>query len=109
MTDKYNFLLLGRILQDSASIKSPIVYNAEFDNYISGIKKNFTSESANQIADSLKQAYAEYIAVLSHANEVMLLDEANRAQWYKQVLMPSYTKYRKYAGTIVEMTSDNLF
>ncbi len=108
MTDKYNFLLLGKILQDSTSSGINVVYDVKFDNYISGIKKSLTSVSANRIADSLQQTYAEYIAVLSHFDEIMDLKMGKRTEWYNQVLLPSYSKYRKHAGTIVQMTSDNL-
>ncbi|MCK9304485.1 MAG: hypothetical protein M0P27_03700, partial [Bacteroidales bacterium] len=108
MTDKYNLLLAGRMFDDSLSRKIPVVYDAKFDKYISGIKRSFSSESANLIADSLQQAYAEYIAVLSHSEEIMKLEKHQQTQWYREILLPSYNKYRKFAGAIVEMTSDNL-
>jgi len=90
LTDEYNFELLSRVIKDSTASSADIIFDDRFDNYIGTIKKSFTSVEEVAVADSLSNAYSDYIAVINRTPDIMVQDVAARIDWYQKELRPVY-------------------
>ena len=110
LTDEYNFELLSRVIQDSTAGSADIIYDDRFDKYIGTIKKSFTSQEEVAVADSLSNAYADYIAVINQAPDIMLQDVKVRVDWYQKRLKPVYynlKNYKKQLGLLTQAALAN--
>ncbi len=108
LTDEYNFILLSRVITDSALIADEIIYDNRFDNYISSIKNNFTSDIEISVADSLTATYEHYLAVIGETREVMTMTADARKEWYDTKLKPVYNNLRKYKKELGALTQQAL-
>lgn len=108
LTDEYNFILLSRVITDSALIADEIIYDNRFDNYISSIKNNFTSDIEISVADSLTATYEHYLAVIGETREVMTMTAEARKEWYDTKLKPVYNNLRKYKKELGALTQQAL-
>jgi len=108
LTDEYNFILLSRVITDSALIADEIIYDNRFDNYISSIKNNFTSDIEISVADSLTATYEHYLAVIGETREVMNMTAEARKEWYDTKLKPVYNNLRKYKKELGALTQQAL-
>lgn len=108
LTDEYNFILLSRVITDSALIADEIIYDNRFDNYISSIKNNFTSDIEISVADSLTATYEHYLTVIGETREVMTMTADARKEWYDTKLKPVYNNLRKYKKELGALTQQAL-
>lgn len=110
LTDEYNFELLSRVIKDSTASSADIIFDDRFDNYIGTIKKSFTSEEEVAVADSLSNAYSDYIAVINKTPDIMVQNVAARIDWYQKELRPVYynlKKYKKQLGLLTQAALAN--
>ena len=108
LTDEYNFILLSRVITDSALIADEIIYDNRFDNYISSIKNNFTSDIEISVADSLTATYEHYLAVIGETREVMTMTADARKEWYDTKVKLVYNNLRKYKKELGALTQQAL-
>jgi len=110
LTDEYNFELLSRVIQDSTVSSADMIYDDRFDKYIGTIKKSFTTQEEVSVADSLSNAYSDYIGVINQAPDIMVQDVSVRVEWYQKKLRPVYynlKKYKKQLGLLTQAALAN--
>lgn len=104
LTDEYNFILLSRVLIDSTINTEEILYDKRFQEYISTIRNNFTTNSERAIADSLSEAYSRYLSVIGASHDVINLGQEAKNEWYEEELTPVYKDLRKYKKELGSLT-----
>ncbi len=104
LTDEYNFELLSRVIKDSSVKSVDIVPDDRLHKYLGNIRRGFASHEERVVADSLSQAYSDYISVINSTSDIMLKNLGERIKWYENELKPAYNNLNKYKKLLGLMT-----
>ncbi len=104
LTDEYNFILLTGVLTDSVFNSKIILNDDRFNQYLAGIKDNFSGEDQIVVVDSLTICYAQYLSVIRGADRIMEEDISSRVVWYNNEFKPVYDNLRKYKKKMGQLT-----
>lgn len=108
VTDEYNFSLLKGMGANTSAEIPDFAHDFRFTEYLSSVRKQFTTPLERKYADSVLYAYAAYAHTIKLAPMVWQDNYQGRRNWYFNRLYPIYMQLRGYLQKLSATTQEAL-